>query len=154
MSARGRGEGRRGVVIAVISTIVVFAALGFAIVNAPGWPEVKAQFFDWSEFKATFPDVLDAFLLNVKLFCIAEVLILPLALLLLLCLELNQTQSLWLHVFGIVLIVGRIFHAIGLWRSAGASFGRMVGTALTWGVMQVMAVLLLWQWLMWTLTAH
>ena len=82
MSARGRGEGRRGVVIALVSTVVVFAALGFAIVNAPGWPEVKAQFFDWDEFKATFPDVLDAFWLNVKLFCIAEVIILPLALLL------------------------------------------------------------------------
>jgi polar amino acid transport system permease protein len=82
VSARGRGEGRRGVVIALVSTVVVFAALGFAIVNAPGWPEVKAQFFDWDEFKATFPDVLDAFWLNVKLFCIAEVIILPLALLL------------------------------------------------------------------------
>jgi polar amino acid transport system permease protein len=82
MSARGRGEGRRGVVIALVSTVVVFAAIGFAIVNAPGWPEVKAQFFDWGEFKATFPDVLDAFWLNVKLFCIAEVIILPLALLL------------------------------------------------------------------------
>lgn len=72
---------------------------------------------------------------------------LPLALLLMLCLELNQTQPLWLHVFGIVLIVGRILHAIGLWRSAGTSFGRLVGTALTWGVMLVMAALLLWQWL-------
>ena len=82
MAKRRRGEGRRGVVIAVISTVVVFTAIGFAIVNAPGWPEVKAQFFDWNEFKSTFPDVLHAFWLNVKLFCIAEVLILPLALLL------------------------------------------------------------------------
>ena len=82
MAKRRRGEGRRGVVIAVVSTVVVFSALGFAIVNAPGWPEVKAQFFNWDEFKSTFPDVLDAFWLNVKLFCIAEVLILPLALVL------------------------------------------------------------------------
>ena len=82
MSARGRGEGRRGVVIAVVSTIVVFTAIALAIVNSPGWPEVKAQFFNWDEFKATFPEVFHAFLLNVKLFCIAEVFILPLALLL------------------------------------------------------------------------
>ncbi len=82
MSKRRRGEGRRGVVIALVSTVVVFVGLGFAIVNAPGWPEIQQQFFDWSEFKATFPEVLSAFLLNVKLFCIAEVLILPLALLL------------------------------------------------------------------------
>lgn len=79
---------------------------------------------------------------------------LPLALLLLLCLELDQTRPMWLHVFGIVLIVGRVFHAIGLWRSAGASFGRMVGTALTWGVMLVMAVLLLWQWFAFTAVAR
>jgi polar amino acid transport system permease protein len=79
---RKRGEGRRGVVISLVSTIVVFTALGFAIVNAPGWDEVKATFFDWSEFRATFPEILDAFWLNVKIFCIAEVLILPLALLL------------------------------------------------------------------------
>jgi polar amino acid transport system permease protein len=79
---RKRGEGRRGVVISLVSTVVVFTAIGFAIVNAPGWDEVKATFFDWSEFKSTFPEILRAFWLNVKIFCIAEVLILPLALLL------------------------------------------------------------------------
>ena len=79
---------------------------------------------------------------------------LPLALLLLLLLELNQTQPIWLHVFGCVLIVGRILHAVGLSRTSKASIGRFVGTALTWGVMLVMALLLLWQWGMWTVTAH
>ena len=79
---------------------------------------------------------------------------LPLALLLLLMLELNQTQTLWLHVFGCVLIIGRVLHAIGMWKSSNESFGRMVGTALTWGVMLVMALLLLWQWFAWTATAH
>jgi uncharacterized membrane protein YecN with MAPEG domain len=71
---------------------------------------------------------------------------LPLALLLLLLLELNQTQPLWLHVFGIVLIVGRLAHAIGLSRNPGASFGRGAGIGLTWLVMLLMALLLLWQW--------
>jgi uncharacterized membrane protein YecN with MAPEG domain len=79
---------------------------------------------------------------------------LPLALLLLLMLELNQTQPLWLHVFGCVLIVGRILHAIGLSRSSKESIGRFLGTLLTWGVMLVMALLLLWQWFAWTATAH
>ncbi|HWJ31719.1 MAG TPA: amino acid ABC transporter permease, partial [Gaiellaceae bacterium] len=45
-----------------------------------GWPEVRRQFFDWGEFKATFPEVARAFLLNVKIFSIAEVLILVFAL--------------------------------------------------------------------------
>jgi uncharacterized protein len=70
---------------------------------------------------------------------------LPLALLLLLLLELDQTRPLLLHIFGIVLIAGRIIHAVGLSISGGASPGRMIGTALTWGVMLVMAILLLWQ---------
>jgi uncharacterized membrane protein YecN with MAPEG domain len=79
---------------------------------------------------------------------------LPLALLLLLMLELNQTQVLWLHVFGCVLIAGRILHAIGMSVSSKEGAGRIVGSALTWGVMLVMAVLLLWQWFAWTATAH
>lgn len=71
---------------------------------------------------------------------------LPLALLLLLLLELNQTRPAWLHAFGIALIAGRILHAIGLSGSEGYSAGRFIGTALTWLAMLVMALLLLWQW--------
>lgn len=70
---------------------------------------------------------------------------LPLALLLLLLLELNQTQPLLLHVCGCVLIAGRVLHALGVSVRSGGRFGRFSGTLLTWGVMLVMAVLLLWQ---------
>lgn len=70
---------------------------------------------------------------------------LPIALLLLLILELDQTRAWLLHVFGIVLIVGRILHAIGLSTNAGTSFGRFVGTGLTMLVILAMALLLLWQ---------
>ena len=79
----GRGEGRRGVVIAVVSTVVVFTALGLAIVNSPGWPEVKAPVLRLGRVQvARSRRSSRAFWLNVKLFCIAEVLILPLALVL------------------------------------------------------------------------
>src|SRR4029077_748313 len=74
------GEGRRSVVIALVSTAVFFIVVVVAITHAPGWPAVKSQFFDWQEFKATFPEVARAFLLNVKIFCIAEVFILVFAL--------------------------------------------------------------------------
>lgn len=70
---------------------------------------------------------------------------LPLALLLLLCLELGQAQPLLLHGFGSALILGRLLHASGLWHSAGISFGRFYGTLLTWGAMLGMAGLLLWR---------
>jgi polar amino acid transport system permease protein len=75
-------DGRRGVTIALLSTIVVFALLAFAITHAPGWQEVKRTFFDWHEFKSTFPEIARAFKLNVKIFCIAEAFILVFALLL------------------------------------------------------------------------
>jgi uncharacterized membrane protein YecN with MAPEG domain len=72
---------------------------------------------------------------------------LPLALLLLLILELNQTQPLLLHVFGCVLIAARLIHAFGLSMSSGNSTGRAVGFGLTWLAIAAMALLLLWQWI-------
>ncbi len=70
---------------------------------------------------------------------------LPIALLLLLILDLDQTQTWLLHLFGIVLIVGRVLHAIGLSGSAGRSFGRIAGISLTLLVIVAMALLLLWR---------
>jgi polar amino acid transport system permease protein len=56
--------------------------LVLAVVNSPGWPQVHQQFFNGHRFASDFPDIASAFLLNVKMFAIAEALILPLALLL------------------------------------------------------------------------
>jgi polar amino acid transport system permease protein len=76
------GDGRRGVAIALLSTIVFLVVVGVAITNSPGWPEVRKTFFDWAYFKSSFPEIARAFLLNCKIFLIAECLILPFALLL------------------------------------------------------------------------
>jgi polar amino acid transport system permease protein len=75
-----RGDGRRGVAIALLSTIVFLVAMGVVITNAPGWPEVRQTFFSWTEFKSVFPETARAFLLNCKIFLISECLILPFAL--------------------------------------------------------------------------
>ncbi len=77
-----QGDGRRGVLIALASTVVFFTVLAVVITHAPGWPEVKSTYFSGHEFHATFGEVADAFLLNVKIFSIAEAFILVLALLL------------------------------------------------------------------------
>ncbi len=66
--------------IALASTLVFFALVAVAITHAPGWPQVRSQFFDWHEFKNTFPEIARAFRLNIKIFCIAEVFILVFAL--------------------------------------------------------------------------
>ena len=52
------------------------------VTHAPGWHEVRDRFFDWSYFKASFPEIARAFLLNIKIFCIAEAFILVFALVL------------------------------------------------------------------------
>ena len=60
--------------------MVVFGGLAALIVLSPGWDEFHSAFLNWDVFKASFPDIAHAFLLNVKIFCIAEPIILVLAL--------------------------------------------------------------------------
>jgi polar amino acid transport system permease protein len=73
-------QGRRNGVLASISTVIVFSVLAVAVVSAPGWPAVQQTFFNPEHFKASAPSVLRAFLLNVKIFLVAEPCILVLAL--------------------------------------------------------------------------
>ena len=78
---RGGGPGRAAA-IAVVSTVVFVVLVAVLITRSPGWEEVKATFFDWDVFKDSFPEILSAFKLNVKIFLIAEAFILVFALLL------------------------------------------------------------------------
>jgi polar amino acid transport system permease protein len=57
-------------------------ALVVVVTRSPGWEEFKSYFFDWGYYGEQFPEVAAAFWVNVKLFLIAEALILPAALLL------------------------------------------------------------------------
>jgi len=72
----------RTVAIAVASTLVVVALVVVGITQTPGWEEFRAYFFDWGLYRESFPEISSAFLVNVKLFLIAEAIILPAALLL------------------------------------------------------------------------
>jgi len=72
---------------------------------------------------------------------------LPIGLLLLLVIELNQTQPLFVHVFGISLLVGRALHAFGMSKSSGPGAGRLLGMVLTLLAIGAMAALLIWQYL-------
>jgi uncharacterized membrane protein YecN with MAPEG domain len=56
----------------------------------------------------------------------------PMALILLGSLEALGFHHGVLHFLGIVLIAGRLFHAYGLTRNAGASLPRALGAALSW----------------------
>jgi polar amino acid transport system permease protein len=72
----GGGGGGRSLLIATVSTLVFFGVLVLVVVNSPGWDEVQDAFFYWPEFKESFPDILEKFWTNVKLFLTAEVFIL------------------------------------------------------------------------------
>jgi polar amino acid transport system permease protein len=95
------GEGRRSIVIAIVSTVAFFTLLGVLITHAPGWPEVRRTFFDWDQFKDSLPEISRAFLLNVKIFCIAEAFILVFALLLAVLRSLPGPAALPLRLLGI-----------------------------------------------------
>jgi polar amino acid transport system permease protein len=69
-------EGARGVTIALISTVVFFTVLVVAVLNSPGWPSIREQFFDGQIFIESLPEIAEKFLINVQAFLIAEVFIL------------------------------------------------------------------------------
>ncbi len=52
------------------------------VTRSPGWGSFKTYFLDWGIYHGSFREVLSAFWVNVKLFSVAEVVILPAALLL------------------------------------------------------------------------
>lgn len=75
-------EVRRSAAIALLSTIVVFGILGYLISRSEGWAAVQQAFFSPADFVAAFPMVLKGFWLNVRIFLIAEPIILAVGLLL------------------------------------------------------------------------
>jgi len=83
MDARRRLERRRALrasVVALVSTVVVFGALGWIVVNAPGWADVQKSFLDGRVFVDSLPGILRSFLVNIQLFVVAEILVLILGL--------------------------------------------------------------------------
>ena len=51
------------------------------VFTSSGWPDVRETFFSSEAFKTSFPDILDGFWLDVKLFLVVEVIVLMLGLL-------------------------------------------------------------------------
>ncbi|MFI6908008.1 amino acid ABC transporter permease [Nonomuraea sp. NPDC050394] len=77
-----KSRARRSASVATASTIIFLLLIAGVVVNAPGWPRVQETFFSPEHFLRALPDVFEGFLLNVKIFLIAEPLILVIGLLL------------------------------------------------------------------------
>ncbi|MFN8126294.1 MAG: amino acid ABC transporter permease [Candidatus Nanopelagicales bacterium] len=99
-----RRRGRRNGLIAAISTVVVFSVLLVAITSAPGWPAVQESFFDWNAAVEAWPTVIRAFVLNIKIFLIAEVFILVFSLLIALARGLKGPVFLPLRILATVYV--------------------------------------------------
>jgi len=76
---RSRGA---AVLVACLSTIVVFGLIGWAIVNSSGWPLFQSKFFNADKFFETEPKIFQGLLLNITFFLVAEALVLVCALVL------------------------------------------------------------------------
>jgi polar amino acid transport system permease protein len=81
------------VLIASVATLMVIGAVTAALLLSPGWPRVRALFLDPEEARRSFRPILDGFWINVRMFLIAEPIILVAGLLIALA---RQARSPWL----------------------------------------------------------
>ncbi|MCA9833960.1 MAG: amino acid ABC transporter permease [Thermomicrobiales bacterium] len=72
----------RSLVIALLSTVVIFGGLAWLISRSEGWDAVQQAFFSKPDMKKAWPRVWQGFQLNIKMFMIAEPLVLTIGLLL------------------------------------------------------------------------
>ncbi|NBN97087.1 MAG: amino acid ABC transporter permease [Actinobacteria bacterium] len=63
-----RRQRRRSSLIAAVSTLVVLAAVVVLVPRMPRWDRVKQSFFDVEQMRDSFPRLIDAFWLDVKIF--------------------------------------------------------------------------------------
>jgi polar amino acid transport system permease protein len=66
--------------VAIVSTLVFAVVAWFAVTRSPGWPRVRASFFDSHSAAAAFPSILSGLWLNIRVLVVSEVLILLLGL--------------------------------------------------------------------------
>jgi polar amino acid transport system permease protein len=93
---------RRSVVIATVSTVVVVGALIILIPLTPGWERVRQAFFDGDVFVETFPGLVEAFWLDVKILLWATPFILLVSLLVALARNTRSPALFPLRAFAVI----------------------------------------------------
>ena len=58
--------------------MVVIGGLAALVLTSSGWPTVRDTFFNWEVFSDSFPDVLEAFWFDVRMFVVVEIVVLAL----------------------------------------------------------------------------
>lgn len=102
--ALSRRRARRNAFVGMASLIGFTIVVAFLVSRTPGWPVVQETFFNGEEFRASMPGLLEAFLLNVKIFLIAEPIILVFSLLIALTRTLRSAIFLPLRVLATIYV--------------------------------------------------
>ena len=79
-AAARRRRGLRGAAVAAVSTVLVVGTIVAVVVGSPGWDAFRETFLSAEAFSSSFPDVLDGFWLDVKMFLAVEAVVLVLGL--------------------------------------------------------------------------
>ena len=98
---RSRGV---AVLVAVLSTVLVFGVAGWVVVHSPGWHEAQVRFFNADKFAATLPKIFAGFIVNLGIFLVAQVLVLMFALVLAVMRSLKDPVFFPFRLFAIVYI--------------------------------------------------
>jgi len=80
-----RRQRRKALIIATVSTVVVFGGAYLLVTRSSGWSKVKLIFFNGERFRQDFPEVLSYLWVDVKLFLICAPFILVWGLVIALC---------------------------------------------------------------------
>jgi len=64
----------------VLSSVIVLGGLALLVFTSSGWPDVQETFFSPDAFRTSFPDILRAFWLDIRMFVAVEVVVLILGL--------------------------------------------------------------------------
>ena len=75
-----RRRATRSALIGLASTLAVVGVVGAGVVNSPGWPRVKASFFDIDVARAALPEILVGLWLNIRVMAVCAVFILVIGL--------------------------------------------------------------------------
>lgn len=99
-----RRRGRRNAFVGMVSLIAFVVVIGALVVRTPGWPTVQETFFSGEQFADSFPGLLEAFWLNVRIFLVAEPLILVVGILVALARTLRSPVFLPLRVVATIYV--------------------------------------------------
>jgi len=80
-AAYERTRKRRSIAVATVSSLTVVAAIVLFVPRMPRWDRVKESFFSGERFADSFPRLLEAFVLDIKIFAWSTPAIVILALL-------------------------------------------------------------------------